>query len=147
MVWINLMCVVVGIRIHLKDTYEFVSLALGGFNKNKFPCGPKLEFDHSFVSRCISGETIEYGCQDTAVLSYLWNVQLPEWYSEIENSIARSRFQFKQFMSQAHIAYNIVLHGCDDVRPIFGSHYEYGKHCYFGAKVDSMFYGMDKSNV
>lgn len=126
--------------ITTKDSYCFASSPLSAFTCE---AGSKLDFDPSQFTLATYEQDafLQYCARDCHILTYLWHVILPKWYSPIVPILSSYKRGFASFMSQAHIAYNQLIASSKFVYKICGTYYQYGSYSYYGAKCDSMIYG------
>lgn len=130
--------------ILLRDTIRYMMGALAVHGK-MLGC-PKLDIGDTIQTITTANimDFLEYGCRDTRIVVELLRYVKVVLGTELERYGLCHSANFIWYRSQAQMAYNMSLCAFKD-KPVFvidRVHSEEFRRAYFGARVDSMIYGM-----
>ncbi len=111
-------------------------------------CPLKLDVDVLLMNRYnMKGLYTEYGCIDTLGLIYLYKYTvIPNFIPLEDDKFLHCKYDVIQYVSQAQVAYNVLLFNIVDEDNYYIIPYElyiYGALAYFGARVDSEVYNCE----
>ncbi len=105
---------------------------------------PKLDNDVTDIRHENIESYIPYCARDVniTIMSYL-NLLIPLMEPYVGKCLS-SAFDVFEFMSSASLDYYATVNSFENAYLIQGSAYEYGRRAYYGAKIDSCMYGLQK---
>ena len=122
------------ISIVLKDLMYYMSYTTVKQLGDQLKC-PKLDVGN-FIN-------IKYCARDTVIIAKAWLEIICKMYEPLIGVLIPDISCLLLYQSQAQIAYNYMIHEVKDLYAMKWWHYDYGKHGYYGAKVDSMIYELE----